>query len=166
MEAEEIFDLHGADSNGDTRGEAQSDRQRDKFDQSAKARQPHDNQQQSGHQGGNQQPRQAELLGNRIEDHHESGRWARYAETRTASQGDRDPRDGGGIQPVLRRHPAGNRQGHRQRNGDNTDGNTGDGIFKQALGGISFLPARLDERAGRAYAGEKMRLHYINSVNH
>ncbi len=159
LQAEEVLDLHGGDGDGDTGGKAERHRQRNVLDQPAKARQPHQQQKHPGDQRGDQQAGQSELLRNRIQDHHEGGGGAGDAVARTAADGDDDPGDGGGIQAVLRRHAAGDRQRHRQRDGDNTDRHPGDSVFQQPRQAIRFPPAGVYQRAEGANFVYFMRFH-------
>jgi simple sugar transport system ATP-binding protein len=82
-----------------------------------------------------------------------AGAEARNAIARSAAQGDDDPRDGGGIEAVLRCYAAADSQRHRQRDGDNTDGDPGNQVTRKARQGVLLFPASVDEGA----KGQNMR---------
>ena len=132
LQAEEIFDLHGSDGNTNPRGEPQRHGKGNIFNQATKAGQTKQNQKYARHQGGDQQACQTKLLRNRVEDHHEGGGRAGDAEARTARQGNDDPGNGRGVQTVLRRNAAANCQRHRQRDGDDADGDPGNQVTDKA----------------------------------
>ncbi|MNT11132.1 hypothetical protein D3C72_1459970 [compost metagenome] len=129
LQAKEILHLHGSNGDGDTGGKAQRHRQGNVLNQAAETRQSHDDQKQSGKQGGDQQAREAELLRHRIEDHHKRGGRPGDAVARAAADGNDNPGNRRRIESILGGNAAGNCQCHCQRDGDNTDGDAGDGIF-------------------------------------
>ena len=149
LQAEEVLNLHGPDGDTNPRGEAQRHRQRNILNQAAKAGQAKEDQEYTGHQGRDQQARQAKLLRNGVENNHEGRRRPGDAKARAAGQGDNNPRDGRGVQAVLRCHAAADRQRHRQRNSDNPDGDTGNQIAHKSRGGVFLFPAGINQRAER-----------------
>jgi len=139
VQAEEVLDLQGCDDDGDTTGEAQGHRRRNVLDETSEPGHPHGHQKEARDQGRHQQAAYTELLGHRIEDHHEGGGRPRDGEAGAAGHGDDDAGDDGGIETVLRRHTAGDGQRHGQRNGDDADRDAGDQVAAEARNAIGFV---------------------------
>ncbi|MNE48694.1 hypothetical protein D3C80_1431740 [compost metagenome] len=140
-QAEQVLELQGGDDDADARGEAQGHRIGDELDQAAGAQQAQGDQDQPGHQGAQQQAAEAELLGDRQQDHHEGRGGAGDVEARAAAQGDQRGADQHRIEAMLWRHAHRNRQGHGQRNGDDADGDAGAQIAAQAFPAITGAQA-------------------------
>ena len=124
-QTQKIPHLQSGNHHRNASGEPQGDRLRYVLDESTQAHQGHKNQQNTGHQGGQQQTTQTIALGDRIENDNEGGR--RPGDTEPAATGQCDHKSGnnGGIEPVLRRNTTGNRQCHGQWYGNNAHRYTG-----------------------------------------
>jgi len=73
-QAEQVLDLQGGDDDADARGKTEGHGVGDKGDQAAGAQQAEGDQDQAGEHGAQQQSAQAELLGDRQQNHHERRR--------------------------------------------------------------------------------------------
>ena len=109
LQAEEILDLQGGDDDGDTTGETPGS-PRGEYSIGARAPCPWPPETARDEVAIKGRPRQ--LLGHRVEDHHEGGSGARKWRSRIPGHGDDDAGDDGGIKPVLGRHPTGDGQRH------------------------------------------------------
>ncbi|MNL12344.1 hypothetical protein D3C87_1332100 [compost metagenome] len=152
VQAEEVLDLQGGDHDGDAAGETQGHRGWNVFDEATEARHPHGHQEEAGDEGCHQQAPHPELLGHRIEDHHEGGGRPRDGETRAPRHGDDDAGDDGGVEAVLGRHPAGDGQRHGERNGDDADRDAGDEVAAEARHAIGFIDAGLAQCDSQLHA--------------
>ena len=135
-QAEQVLDLQGGDDDTDACGESEGDRVGDECDQASGAQQAQDDQDQAGEHGAQQQTAKAELLGDRQQNHHESGGRAGNVEARTSGQRNQRRGDQYGVEAVLRRHAHGDRQCHGQRDGDDADRQAGADIAAQRTGTV------------------------------
>ncbi len=152
LQAEEVLDLQGGDHDGDTAGKAQGHRGRNVFDEAAEARHPHGHQEAARDQGGHQEPPHPELLGHRVEDHHEGGGGPRDGEAGAPGHGDHDTGDDGGVEAVLGWHAAGDGQRHGQRDGDDADRDAGDEVSPEAGSTVGFVYAGLAQCDSQLHA--------------
>jgi hypothetical protein len=98
-----------------------------------------------GHQPGRHQSAEAVLFGNGMEDHDEGGGRPGDTEPGTAGQRDQQAGDNRGIQPILRRDAAANRQSHGQRHRDDADRDRRQQIgpqFAQAIAATQLVAQR------------------------
>ena len=142
-EPEEVFYLQGGNHHGNATGESQSDGFGDILNKAAQAHHRHNHQQHTGHQRSQQQATQAIALGDRIENHDKSGRWSGNAVAAAAKQGNQKTGYDSGIQAILRRNPGGNRQRHRQRNGNDANRGASHQVFEKAPAVVGFIDAGL-----------------------
>ena len=63
-------------------------------------------------------------------------------ETAAAERGDEEAADDGGVEPAVRRHAGGDGDGHRERQGDDRDGQPRDGVGLQVARADSPRGAR------------------------
>ena len=117
-EAEQILELQGGNHDADASGKTQGYRVGHEFDQAAGAAQAHGDHDQAGKHGAQQQAAEAELLGDRQQDHHKGGGRPGDVEARAAGEGDQRCGHQHRVQAILRGHADGNGQGHGQGNGD------------------------------------------------
>ncbi|MCY1359437.1 hypothetical protein D9M69_460080 [compost metagenome] len=150
LQAEQVLDLQGGDDDADAGGEPQGDWIRDELDQPAEACQAHDDQDQPGHQGAEQQSAQAELLGDGQQYHHEGRRGAGDVEARATGECDQRRRHQRRVQTMLRRHAYRYGQCHRQGNGDDADRQSCRQVAAQRGQGVALAP-------GLAHGCEKGR---------
>ncbi len=152
LQAEEILDLQGGDDDGDTTGEPQGHRGGNVLDEAPETRHAHGHQETARDESGHQQAAHAELLGHRVEDHHEGGGGARNGEAGSPGHGDDDASDDSGIKPVLGRHPTGDGQRHGKGNGDDADRDAGDEVAAKARHAVGFVNAGLAQCDGQLHA--------------
>jgi hypothetical protein len=91
----------------------------------------------AGHESGEDEAADAELVGDGGEDDDEGGRRAGDVAGRTAGEGDQDAGDDGGVEAVLRRDTGGDGEGHGERQGDDADGDAGEGVGAEVGGGVT-----------------------------
>ena len=139
VQSQKVFDLRGEDGEGDARGETHHDGIGNELDHAAQAEHPEQHQEDAGHDGGHQQPRQAETLHHSVDDDDEGTGGS--ADLHAASAQSRDDYAGhnGGENPhsgadgVLHiptgRGGDGERDG--QREGNNADHQPGQQIGRE-----------------------------------
>ena len=111
------------------------------LNQAAHSRQAKCQQNNARHAGHQKQPADPVGLGDRQQDHHKGGSRTGYIEARTAGQGDDQPANDAGIQPMLRRHAHRYCQRHGQRNGNDANGYAGQQVTAQRRQAVAFTKA-------------------------
>ncbi len=137
-QAEHILELEGGDDDADASGEAQGHRVGHEGDQAPGAQQPEGDQDQAGQHGAEQQPADAELLGDGQQYHHEGGRGAGNVEARAAGEGDQRSGDQHRVEAVLGRHAHGDRERHGERDGDDANGQASVHVAAQGLAVVAL----------------------------
>ena len=138
VESEKVVDLRAEDDDRNAAGEAGDDGVRDVFDQPAQAGHAHHDEDESGDQRSDDESFQSVRGDDRGQQRHErSGRSADLYQ-RAAERRNKNPSDHRSKNSNLRLQPRGNRQRHRQRQGDEADRGTGREVGKQILAGIVF----------------------------
>ena len=138
-EAEGVLELQAGDDDADPGGEAKGHRIGHELDQLAGAQHAESDEDQPGEHRAQQQAGQAVLLDDGQEDHHEGRGGAGDVEARAAAQGDQRRGDQHRVQAVLRRCADRDGQCHRQRDGDDPDGQSGEDVAAQCLAAIAGL---------------------------
>ena len=117
MQSEEILPLPDPDDDGDAGREADDDGARDELDHAAEPRESHDQQDETGHDRGGLQARDAVLRGDAGEHGDEGAGGPGDLHARSAKQRGHEAGDDGGVQALRGRRARGDGKGHRQRHG-------------------------------------------------
>jgi hypothetical protein len=136
LQSEEIFDFSGCDQQCNAVGETDSDRPRNKAYRGAEAGRAHHDQNRACHQRDHGKSFDAELRDDtRHNDDKRAGRAANLYPGATKSGNQKTGNDCR-VETGLRRHARGNPKSHRQRERDQTHGNTGGQVLGKRVSGV------------------------------
>ena len=133
LQAEQVLDLRDRDQHGDAVGEADDDRDRDVAHQRAEPEPAEREQEHAGEHGRDQQVGDAVALDDAVDDDDEGARRAADLHARAAERRDQEAGDDRGEDSLLGLDAAGDRERHRQRQGDDADGEAGAEVGGEAL---------------------------------
>ena len=136
--AEQVFDLTRENDHGDAGGEAGDDRFRDVLDPRPQPREAGDDQDQSGHQGCQDQPIVPVLLNDVEDDHDEGARWAADLEATASKRRNQEAGDHSGQQPLVGCRARGDCQCHGERQSDDCNSEACDDIAPQVGEAVSL----------------------------
>ena len=131
LQPKEIFDLRRGDQQRDAVGEADRHRARNELDRRAQAGEAHDQQQNARHDSDQRQAGHAEFRDDAGDDHDKGARRPADLSARSAQRRNQKPGHDGRIEAGLRRHARGDREGHRQRQRDQSDRHAGDEVLRE-----------------------------------
>ena len=138
MEAEEIVHLRHEDDDRDARGESDGHRKRNVFDVSAEPEKPGHHQQQAGDQRREHEAVIAVPVHGERDQRDEGGRRPADLEAAAAQKRDQESADDRRIEPAFRRDAGTDRNRHRQRQGDDGDGQPRKGVGAQIGKAVAF----------------------------
>ena len=115
---------------------------------------PISDQDDAGHQAGDEQPAEAERVHDGHEDDDERRRRAGHLAARAAEERADDAGDDRGVEAVLRRHARGDRQRHRQRQRDHADDEAGHQVGAEIAAAVSLFELLL-EAVAEAWKGRR-----------
>ena len=141
-EAEKIAQLRQDDQRGNAVGKADHHRHRNEADQRAEPEQPHQEQHDAGHHGGDQQVGNAVAFDNAVDDHDEGAGRTADLDAAAAEQRDQEAGHDGGDQSGARWQAAGNGKGQRHRQCHQADGDAGRGVVYQTLAVVAAQRAQ------------------------
>ena len=141
-QAEEIVNLAGEDDDRDAGGEADGHRIGNEFDIGAEPQIAGRHQEHARHDGGEQHAVDAVALDGGGDEHDEGARRAADLKPAAAQERDQEAADDGGVEAAIRRDTRADGDRHRQRQGDDGDGETGENVGAQTCQGHSARAAR------------------------
>ncbi len=157
LEAERVLELEHADHERDAGGEAGGDRVRDELHQPPEPREAHGDEDEAGHHAGDEQPGEPVPVDDRQEDHDERGGGAGDLEPRAAEQRADHAGDDRGVEPVLRRHVARDRERHRERQRDHADHQRREQIGAEVPARVALAQALAEAIAEQILGGVRER---------
>ena len=134
--AEEVLDLGGSDEDGDAVGKADDDHPGNEPDGSAEAGESHEEEDHSGHHGDHGEAAHAETGDDSGDDDDECAGGAADLGARAAEGGDEEPGNDGGVEAGLGSDSGGDAEGHGEGQGNKSDGEAGEQVVHEHLGGI------------------------------
>jgi hypothetical protein len=145
---EEVLELEGGDHHRDPGREPGGDRVGDELDEAAEAEHSHEQQDQAGHERGHHQPPEPEPGRDRSQEDHERRRRTGHLDHRPTQGRDHRAGDDGRVEALLRSDAGGDRQRHRQRQGDDADHDPRQDVGPQVAGRVAVA-----ERAAQSGGG-------------
>ena len=153
LQAEKLLHLPGEDDDRDAGGEPGGHRVGDELDHGPELERPEDDEDDAGHQRGQDQPLVAELVDHAGDDDDEGPGRPADLHAAPAQQRYQKPRDDRGIKPLLGAHVRGDGKGDRQRQRDHPDRHPGQKIAQKKLLAIPFAQAN-EALGNKRLAGE------------
>ena len=151
-QAEELLELAGEDDDRDPGREAHRDRVGDELDVGAEPQEADHEQEDARHPGREQHPVDAVPLDGGGHEHDEGPGRAADLEPAAAQRRDQEAADDRRVEPAVRRGPGGDRDRHRQRQGDDRDREPGDEVGAEILEPVTL--AQHGDELGREQLGE------------
>ena len=133
LEAEEIFYLSAGDEDGNAVGKSNDDGTRNELHRRAHASESHDDENEAGHHGAHEEAIDA-VNGNDAGDYNYEGTGGPAdLRSRSTQRGDQKASNDGTVNSGLRRKARGNRKSHGQRQGHQTNRDSGNQIAQKFI---------------------------------
>ena len=133
MKAEKVLQLSDKDDDGNSAGESGNEGLRNELDHCTESGKSHHQQDDAGHQRRDGESLNPILLHDAVDDHHKGARGSSDLNPGTSQRRDEKSTHDGSVEPTLGRHPARNREGDGQRQGDNTDDGSRRNVGQQLM---------------------------------
>ena len=138
LQAEEVADLAREDDQRDAGREPDGHGIGDELDRAAHAHEPEDDEDDSGHQRGDEQPVHPVALHHAGDDHDERARGAADLHPRAPQGGDQEAGDDGGVQAALGGQTTGDRERDGERQRHDADDDAGCEVRRELRAGVAL----------------------------
>ena len=136
LEPQCVAELLDGDQRADRRGEAGDHGKGDELDRTAEPRKAEDQQDDTGHERGREEPVHSVSLHDPVDDHHEGAGGPTDLHPRAAERRDQKACDDGGVEAAVGRDAAGDGEGDRERERHHPDDHPGNDVGGELLASV------------------------------